>query len=41
MISQDTQAEQSIMALVADVDGTVVTKEKAITERARQAVKRM
>ncbi len=41
MSNQDTQSELSIMALVADVDGTVVTKEKAITEGARQAVKRM
>ena len=31
----------SIAVLLADVDGTVVTKEKVITERAIQAVRRM
>ncbi len=41
MNNQDTHTDQSIMALLADVDGTVVTKDKVITDRARQAVKRM
>ena len=35
------KASTSIAALLADIDGTVVTKEKVITERAIQAVKRM
>ena len=41
MISSAKQASQSIAALLADVDGTLVTKDKVITERAIQAVKRM
>jgi len=36
-----TQPSRSIAALLADVDGTVVTKDKVITERAIQAVRRM
>jgi len=41
MISSTTQPSRSIAALLADVDGTVVTKDKVITERAIQAVRRM
>jgi len=32
---------QKVSLLVADVDGTLVTKEKVVTERARQAVQRL
>jgi Cof subfamily protein (haloacid dehalogenase superfamily) len=35
------QTDQSIVALLADVDGTLVTKEKVLTERAIEAVKRL
>jgi transaldolase len=41
MASQPAQPSQSIAVLLADIDGTVVTKEKVITEQAIQAVKRM
>ena len=41
MIDSGKQASQSIAVLLADVDGTVVTKDKVITERAIQAVKKM
>lgn len=41
MASHSTQPSQSIAVLLADIDGTVVTKEKVITDRAIQAVKRM
>jgi hypothetical protein len=41
MMSAATQPSRSIAALLADVDGTVVTKDKVITERAIQAVKQM
>ena len=40
-MSATTKASRSIAALLADVDGTVVTKDKVMTERAIQAVKRM
>ena len=40
-MSATTQPSRSIAALLADVDGPVVTKDKVITERAIQAVKRM
>ena len=40
-MSATTKASRSIAALLADVDGTVVTKDKVITERAIQAVRRM
>src|SRR5258705_6197796 len=40
MPSGATQASSSIAALLADVDGTIVTKDKFITERAIDAVKR-
>ena len=35
------RAEPTIVALLADVDGTLVTKEKVLTERAIEAVKRL
>ena len=35
------QTDHSIVALLADVDGTLVTKEKVLTERAIEAVKRL
>jgi transaldolase len=35
------QASPTITALLADVDGTLVTKAKVVTQRARQAVKQM
>jgi transaldolase len=35
------RTDQSIVALLTDVDGTLVTKEKVITERASEAVKRL
>lgn len=35
------QTNQSIVALLADVDGTMVTKDKIITDRAIQAVREM
>ena len=35
------QTDQSIAALLADVDGTLVTKEKVLTARAIEAVKRL
>ena len=35
------QADQSIVALLADVDGTLITKEKVLTARAIEAVKRL
>ena len=35
------QTDQSIVALFADVDGTLVTKEKVLTARAIEAVKRL
>jgi transaldolase len=41
MMSAATQPSRSIAALLADVDGTVVTKDKVITERAIQAVRRL
>lgn len=41
MSSAFTPASPSIAALLADVDGTVVTKEKVITDRAKQAVRQM
>ena len=41
MIDSAKQASQSIAVLLADVDGTVVTKDKVITDRAIQAVKKM
>src|SRR5690242_17907322 len=41
MASCPPPPSQSIAVLLADVDGTVVTKEKVITERAIQAVQRM
>ncbi len=41
MANADTQPSQSIAALLADVDGTVVTKEKVVTERAKQALQSM
>ncbi len=41
MDNSTLQASSSIAVLLADVDGTVVTKDKVITERAIQAVKRM
>jgi hydroxymethylpyrimidine pyrophosphatase-like HAD family hydrolase len=41
MMSATTQPSRSIAALLADVDGTVVTKDKVITERAIQAGRRM
>ena len=41
MIDSGTQASQYIAVLLADVDGTAVTKDKVITERAIQAVKKM
>ena len=40
-MSATPQPSRSIAALLADVDGTVVTKDKVITERAIQAVRRM
>ena len=41
MMSAAIQPSRSIAGLLADVDGPVVTKDKVITERAIQAVKRM
>jgi transaldolase len=41
MASNSAHPSQSIAVLLADVDGTVVTKEKVITDRAIQAVERM
>ncbi len=41
MINSSLQEDQSIVALVADVDGTLVTKEKVLTARAIEAVKRL
>ncbi len=41
MASIAEHAFPSIAVLLADVDGTLVTKEKVITERAAQAVRRM
>jgi transaldolase len=41
MDSATAQTDRSIVALLTDVDGTLVTKEKVITERASQAVKRL
>jgi transaldolase len=41
MVSAATQASRSIAVLLADVDGTVVTKDKVITDRAIEAVRRM
>jgi len=32
---------RSVRALVADVDGTLVTKEKVLTQRAIEAVRRL
>jgi len=39
--AKQPSASVSIAALLADVDGTLVTKDKVITERAIQAVKKM
>src|SRR5687767_2868293 len=33
--------DQSIVALLADVDGTLITKEKLLTQRAIEAVKQL
>src|SRR5215831_13549853 len=41
MASNSSHPSSSIAVLLADVDGTVVTKEKVITERALLAIKRM
>ena len=41
MASQVAPLSSSIAVLLADIDGTVVTKEKVITERALQAVRRL
>ncbi len=41
MASIAAHASPSIAVLLADVDGTLVTKEKVITDRAAQAVRRM
>ena len=41
MVSSLKQDSQSIVALLADVDGTLVTKEKVLTARAIEAVKRL
>ena len=41
MVSNPAHPSSSIAVLLADVDGTLVTKEKVITDRAAQAVKRM
>jgi transaldolase len=41
MASTAASLSQSIAVLLADVDGTVVTKDKVITDRAIQAVRRM
>ncbi len=35
------RTERSIVAVLTDIDGTLVTKDKVITERASQAVKRL
>ena len=35
------RADRSIVAVLTDIDGTLVTKEKVITERASQAVKQL
>ena len=37
----NARTDRSIVALLTDVDGTLVTKDKVITERASQAVKRL
>jgi Cof subfamily protein (haloacid dehalogenase superfamily) len=39
--TQTTQPNQTIAAVLADVDGTLVTKSKALTPRAIQAVKQL
>lgn len=41
MVGSFKKGSQSIVALLADVDGTLVTKEKVLTERAIEAVKRL
>ncbi len=41
MVIDTARTDQSIVALLTDVDGTLVTKDKVITERASQAVKRL
>ena len=41
MDNETTRNNRSIVALLTDVDGTLVTKQKVITERASQAVKRL
>ena len=37
----DNQAAQTISAVLTDVDGTLVTKDKVLTERALRAVKQL
>src|SRR5277367_321398 len=41
MANDTTRVDQSIAALLTDVDGTLVTKDKVITPRASQAVKQL
>jgi HAD superfamily hydrolase (TIGR01484 family) len=41
MTEGSVQATQTIAAVLADVDGTLVTKSKALTPRAIQAVKQL
>lgn len=41
MANDTARIDQSIVALLTDVDGTLVTKDKVITARASQAVKQL
>jgi len=41
MNNSDKQGSQSIAVLLADIDGTVVTKDKVLTDRAIQAAQKM
>src|SRR5215469_13388690 len=40
-MSAATNGSESIAALLADIDGTVVTKDKVLTERAKAAARRL
>lgn len=40
-MTANPQSKQKVSLLVADVDGTLVTKQKVLTERARQAVQKL
>ena len=41
MATVETHPSHSIAVLLADIDGTIVTKDKVITERAREAVQHL